>query len=111
VKPPATLAALFARYFVQTMVVQFVLLLGFVTLLIFLTSGADRDRIQQQMDGTVRMIQRQLLSQEPARRPAELTTINELFTYPIRLLPAIPASRARASSPRLAGMAGNSLVG
>ncbi|MGL6047311.1 MAG: ATP-binding protein [Vogesella sp.] len=101
-KPPATLAALFARYFVQTMVVQFVLLLGFVTLLIFLTSGADRDRIQQQMDGTVRMIQRQLLSQQPARRPAELATINELFTYPIKLLPAIPAGLDDEARARLA---------
>lgn len=102
-KPPATLAGLFARYFVQTMVVQFILLLGFVTLLIFLTSGADRDRIEQQMDGTVRMIQRELLSQPPARRAAELSSISELFAYPIKLLPALPAglddeARARVAS-------------
>ena len=102
-KPTATLAGLFARYFVQTMVVQFVLLLGFVTLLIFLTSGADRDRIEQQMDGTVRMIQRELLSQPPARRQAELNSIRELFTYPVKLLPGLPAelddnARARLAS-------------
>ena len=99
-KPPATLAALFARYFVQTMVVQFILLLGFVTLLIFLTSGADRDRIEQQMAGTVRMIQRELLSQPPARRDAELASISELFAYPVKLLDTLPASlhdEARAS--------------
>jgi len=84
------------------MVVQFILLLGFVTLLIFLTSGADRDRIEQQMDGTVRMIQRQLLAQPPARRPAELATINELFAYPIKLLPAIPAGLGDDARARLA---------
>lgn len=101
-KPPLSLAALFARYFVQTMVVQFVLLLGFVTLLILLTSGADRDRIEQQMDGTVRMIQRELLSQPPARRAAELTSINELFAYPVKLLPTLPAALDDEARARLA---------
>ncbi len=91
-KPLPGLAPLFARYFVQTMVVQFVLLLGFVGLLILLTSGAERDRIEQQMAGPVRMIQRQLLTQPPAARPAELASIAELFAYPLQLLPDAPAT-------------------
>ncbi|SCK14992.1 ATP-binding protein [Vogesella sp. LIG4] len=90
-KPLPGLAPLFARYFVQTMVVQFVLLLGFVGLLILLTSGAERDRIELQMAGPVRMIQRQLLSQPPAARATELHTIAELYAYPLQLLPATPA--------------------
>ncbi|MEQ6289686.1 ATP-binding protein [Vogesella sp. GCM10023246] len=91
-KPLPGLAALFARYFVQTMVVQFVLLLGFVGLLILLTSGAERDRIEQQMAGPVRMIQRALLTQPPEQRPHELAAISELFAYPLQLLPAAPPS-------------------
>ena len=85
------MAGIFARYFFQTMAVQFVLLLGFVFLLVFLLASDERERIQQQMDGTVRLIQRELLREPVAQRPATLKTLQELFSYPIKMSARLPA--------------------
>ncbi|KMJ52427.1 two-component sensor protein [Vogesella sp. EB] len=101
-RAPLSMARMFARYFAQTMLLQFVLLLGFVLLLIVLSANSERERLQKQMDGTVRLIQRELLRQPPARRDASLRELQPLFAYPLALVRLPPASLGEEARARLA---------
>jgi two-component system OmpR family response regulator/two-component system response regulator RstA len=102
VRAPLSMARMFARYFAQTMLLQFVLLLGFVLLLIVLSANSERERLQKQMDGTVRLIQRELLRQPPARRDASLRELQPLFAYPLALVRLPPATLDEEARARLA---------
>ncbi|WP_225547228.1 ATP-binding protein [Chromobacterium violaceum] len=86
-----SLGTLFARYFLITMLIQLLIIIGFGFLVTKLYENSDQAGKTQFMRGTVALIQDKLRGQPPQRWDAELASIASRFSYPIRLIDQPPA--------------------
>jgi signal transduction histidine kinase len=96
-----TLGTLFARYFLITMLVELLIIIGFGFLVTKLYETSDQSSRVHFMNGTVSLIQDRLLQQPPQRWDAELANLSSRFSYPLRLVDQPPTDIAKDAAPLL----------
>ncbi|POZ63849.1 ATP-binding protein [Chromobacterium alticapitis] len=96
-----TLGTLFARYFLITMLIQLLIIIGFGFLVTKLYQNSDQADKLRFMNGTVSLLQDKLASQAPQHREATLSALAARFSYPLRLVDAPPPEVAAAASATL----------
>ncbi|AUH49455.1 two-component sensor histidine kinase [Chromobacterium sp. ATCC 53434] len=96
-----SLGTLFARYFLATMLVELLIIIGFGFLVTKLYENSDKAGKVQFMNGTVTLIREQLERQPPQRWNAELAAIASRFSYPIRLAERLPDEQQAVALPLL----------
>ncbi|QEL56805.1 ATP-binding protein [Chromobacterium paludis] len=96
-----SLGSLFARYFLITMLIQLLIIIGFGFLVTKLYENSDQAGKVQFMSGTVALIQDRLKSQPPQRWDAELAALAPRFGYPLQLVAQVPPDIAAEAAPLL----------
>ncbi|AXE29410.1 two-component sensor histidine kinase [Chromobacterium phragmitis] len=86
-----SLGSLFARYFLITMLIQLLIIIGFGFLVTKLYASSDQAGKTLFMRGTVSLLQDRLRERPPERWDAELEAATKRFSYPVRLLERPPA--------------------
>ncbi|OWY37389.1 two-component sensor histidine kinase [Xenophilus sp. AP218F] len=86
-----SLGTLFVRYFLATMLVELLIILGFGFLVTKLYQSTDQANKVQFMHGTVMMVQQQLKQHPQAEWEETLGGIGLQFTYPVKLIDRVPA--------------------
>ncbi|UTH75340.1 ATP-binding protein [Chromobacterium sp. IIBBL 290-4] len=89
-----SLGTLFARYFLATMLVELLIIIGFGFLVTKLYENSDQASKVQFMNGTVSLVRAQLQSHPQAEWNAQLAPLASHFSYPIHLVDKLPPELA-----------------
>ncbi|KUM03600.1 two-component sensor histidine kinase [Chromobacterium subtsugae] len=96
-----SLGTLFARYFLATMLVQLLIIIGFGFLVTKLYEKSDQVSKLEFMNGTIALLRDRLQAQPPQDWDAQLAAMASRFSYPLKLVDQLPAELERDARPQL----------
>ena len=98
----ASLATLFARYFIIAMMVELVIIIGFAFVLGKLYQNTDSENARRMLDGPASLVVDALQHYPANQWPQQLPRLTHHFSYPVRLRNQVPPEISTESHANLA---------
>ncbi|WP_226034174.1 ATP-binding protein [Aquitalea palustris] len=86
----ASLATLFARYFIIAMAAELAIIIGFAFMLGKLYQNSDSENARRMLDGPASLLVQELERVPPAGREHALPQLTRHFSYPVKLITELP---------------------